>query len=371
MRARTADARLQPSHDAELAQLLGAPIPHTTSGAIAVRNLESQIRASEGLLARSPHEPRVLRDLGELLLARAQYLSRLADYDRAAALAEQLVQLAPKQHESWLLRASTRAAFHRFDDALDDLDRAQALGAAPSALEAARADILDALGQTDAALAHRARVVALRPTITSLAALATAHALGGDEATASRLYAHALASYRDVSPFPVAWLLVQRGLTWERNGDSARAAAAFAAAHERLPAYAAAASSLARLRGHSGDHAGAVEILRSLSVTSDDPEYQGQLAGELRALGLAAEADRLRDQAGRGLDALVALHPQAFVAKQVRFWIGPGGDAERGFALAKSNLERDSSTPALALAAEAALAVEKASPSTMTRDAHT
>ena len=124
---RAADARAQPSLDAELAQLLDAPIPHTTSGAIAVRNLESQIRASEALLTRSPDEPRVLRDLGELLLARAQYLGRLADYDRAAALAERLVALAPKRHETWLLRASAHAALHRFDEALDDLDRAQAL----------------------------------------------------------------------------------------------------------------------------------------------------------------------------------------------------------------------------------------------------
>ncbi len=366
-----ADARAQPSLDAELAQLLDAPIPHTTSGAIAVRNLESQIRASEALLTRSPDEPRVLRDLGELLLARAQYLGRLADYDRAAALAERLVALAPKRHETWLLRASAHAALHRFDEALDDLDRAQALGAAPSALEAARADIRDALGQTDAGLAHRSRLVALRPTITSLAALATAHALGGDETMASRLYAQALASYRDVSPFPLAWLLVQRGLTWERNGESARAAAAFALAHERLPAYAAAAGQLARMRGRSGDHAGAIEILHALVVTSDDPEYLGQLAGELRALGEGAEADRLRDQAARGLDALVTLHPQAFFAKQVRFWIGPGGDAERGFALAKRNVEVDPSPPALALAAEAALALEKASPSGQARDVHT
>ena len=118
---------------------------------------------------------------------------------------------------------------------------------------------------------------------------------------------------------------MQRGLAWERAGDLDDARAAFALAHERLPAYAAAASGLARLTAADGDHLGAAAILRGLTATS------------------------------------VARYPDAFIAKQVRFWLGPGVDPDRGFTLARRYLAaRGSTPPALALAAEAALAVQRA-----------
>lgn len=345
----------------EVARLVGQAIPPTTAGSIAVGNLESQLRSVERRLARHPKDPHALGDLTELVLARAQYLGRLGDYDRAHELANELVSTDAGAARSWLVRASARAALHEFDGALADLDRAAAQGASPAALAAARADVLEATGQTEAALALREQAVSLHKSVTALAALATSRALSGDEAQATALFEQALASYRDVSPFPVAWLLVQRALAWERAGDVEAARAAFALAHERLPAYAAAASGLARLTAASGDHLAAAAILRALVVTSDDPEYVGQFAGELRALGEAAEADRLREEAARRIDDLVARHPDAFIAKQVRFWLGPGGDPERGFAIARRNLATSgSSPPALALAAEAALAAQKA-----------
>lgn len=340
---------------------LAHPIPATTSGAIAVGNLESRVRAVEARLARRADDPRAIADLTDLLLARAQYLGRLGDYERAARLSEQLVSVSPADSRSWLVRAAARAALHEFEGALADLARAEALGASRAAVAAARADILDASGQTESAVALREEVAVRRPTITTLAALATSRALAGQESEANVLFARALASYRDVSPFPVAWLLVQRGLAWERAGDLDDARAAFALAHERLPAYAAAASGLARLTAADGDHLGAAAILRGLTATSDDPEYVGQRAGELHAVGEAEEADRLRAEAARALDTLVARYPDAFIAKQVRFWLGPGVDPDRGFTLARRYLAaRGSTPPALALAAEAALAVQRA-----------
>lgn len=360
-RARHAQAAAPARATPSVARVLGQPIPNTTSGAIAVRNLESQLRSAERRLARRPTDWRARAELAELVLARAQYLGQVGDHDRALALAEELVPAAPTAARSWMLRGSARAALHDFAGASSDLDRAAALGAPATAVAAARADVLDATGQTEAALALREDVAARHPTITALAALATSLALAGEDGRSRALFTRALADYRDVSPFPVAWLLVQRALVAERAGDLDEARAAFELAHARLPAYAAAASGLARLTAASGGHARAVEILRELLVTSDDPEYLGQLAGELRALGETAEADRLRDHAARALDDLVARHPDAFVAKQVRFWLGPGGDPERGFTIARQNLAAHGSTPpSLALAAEAALAAENA-----------
>ena len=56
--------------------------------------------------------------LVELLILRGHVLGCIADYERAAELAQVLVRDAPDDGTAWLARAKTRAAFHRFLEAL-------------------------------------------------------------------------------------------------------------------------------------------------------------------------------------------------------------------------------------------------------------
>ena len=84
--------------------------------------------------------------LVDLLILRGEVLGRIADYERAAELAEVLVRDAPDDGAAWLARARTRATFHRFAEALADLDAAGRRGADQAALDAERAAILQAVG---------------------------------------------------------------------------------------------------------------------------------------------------------------------------------------------------------------------------------
>ena len=106
--------------------------PTTTSGHIAVANLNAQVigltaqldrtRSAQGgtaLLTATGAAPLV-----DLLLLRGQVLGRVADYERAADLAEALVRDAPDDGTAQLARARTRSTFHRFPEALADLDAA-------------------------------------------------------------------------------------------------------------------------------------------------------------------------------------------------------------------------------------------------------
>src|ERR1700759_299214 len=54
------------------------------------------------------------------VVIRAHVLVSIADYERAAELAERLVHDAPDDATTWLARARTHATFHRFTEALAD-----------------------------------------------------------------------------------------------------------------------------------------------------------------------------------------------------------------------------------------------------------
>src|SRR5262245_26894886 len=217
----------------------------TTDGAIALSNLQAQIAAEERLASYGSLTVSQRASIVALLIMRGQFLGRIADYERAEALAEQLVGDAPTDGRAFLARAQARATLHRFAEALADLDEAERLGANSDRCAAVRGTVFQASGRYDEALAIRQHLTQVRPDIRSLGAEAAVRAERGELDEAERLFVKAQQQYRDVSPFPVVWLYFQEGLMWMWEGDLERARIAFAAACARLPAYAAAQGHLA------------------------------------------------------------------------------------------------------------------------------
>jgi tetratricopeptide (TPR) repeat protein len=293
----------------------------TTGGAIAIANLHTQIgslraRASAGLLSVAQ-----CAGLVDLLLLRGHILGCIVDYERADALAEQLVRDAPDDGDAVLARARARATLHRFAEVLADLDAADRLGEDRAGLDAERATILQALGRYDDALASRASAAERRPDFATLGALAGLQAERGLLADAEQLFVEARQCYREVSPFPIAMLDFRRGLMWFEAGDLAAARGWFEAAQRRVPAYALALGHLAELDSAQGEYEAAVVRLRALVASSDDPEYAGLLAGVLSKIGQAEEARRWRAKAAARYDELMSRHPAAFADHAAEFWL--------------------------------------------------
>src|SRR5262249_36838454 len=206
--------------------------------------------------------------------------------------------------------------------------------------------IFQALGRYDEALAIRQHLVQVRPDIRSLGAEASVRADREEIDAAESLFVKAQHYYRDVSPFPVAWLYVQQGLMWLREDKLERARELFEAAHTRLLSYTTAQGHLAMVEAALGrhEHTGAllrmwmregqlehawevfktgqprlpgaagrgqltageaalgryeraITLLRPLAHSSDDPEYAAQLAQVLAEVGQADEARHWRDVA--------------------------------------------------------------------------
>ncbi|NMH97109.1 hypothetical protein [Pseudonocardia acidicola] len=274
----------------------------------------------------------------DLLGLRGHVLGRIADYERAAELAERLARDAPDEGRALLARARSRATFHRFPEALADLDAAGRHGADRATLDAERAAILQALGcYADALVLHR-DAAQRRPDFTTLGALAVLQAERGQVAAAERLFREARRHYRGVSPFPVASLDFRRGLMWLRRGNFHAARTWFDAACRRMPGYAPAAGHLAEVDAALGAHQTAIDRLRPLAVSSDDPDYAAGLAGVLRDAGHAHEADRWRATAAARYDELMLRHPEAFADHAADFWLTVGDDEHDGPRLAKRNL---------------------------------
>lgn len=338
----------------------GPPSQHevpTTAGRIAVDNLNAQIASLEGLIARNARDLASRQNLCALLGTRAKYLGRIADAERAAALAEELVRDAPKQSASYVARASARASMHHFADALADLAEAEKLGARTNALLADRASILEGQGDLDGALALRRKAREIHADVTTLGTEAALIGQLGRTEEASALFRRAALEYRGVSPFPIAWVLQQEGLLWERAGDTARARAFFAAALDRLPAYAHAASHLAAIDPPDRAAALLAPLLDgSRGVASDDPEIELVLASRLRAAGDAAGADARVAHVRARYAELMERHPEAFAEHAAGFWLDEGKDPAKALALAKIDLTVRRTEKAYRLAILAALA---------------
>jgi tetratricopeptide (TPR) repeat protein len=308
-----------------------------TDGTIALLNLQAQIEGLETdvRIGDASTESRV--GLIDLITLRGLILGHIADYQRAAEMAGQLVRDVGTG-TAFVARARTRAVFHRFTDALDDIDRAERLGFDAESTNRDRAAIFQALGRYDEALAIRKEAADRRTSFENVAALVGLYAERGDSDAAERLYAESRRRYRGVSPFPLALLDFQLGLMWMNKGRLDDARTSFDAARRRVPAYAPAQGHLAEVEAELGETESALARLHSLAASSDDPDYAAQLARILRDAGCSQFRLWCLLAAAR-YDELVATHPKAFADHAAEFWLGTGADPDKALQLARMNIE--------------------------------
>ena len=332
-----------------------------TDGTIALRNLEAQIEGlqPEAALCRAPVDERVR--LIDLLALRGSILGTIADYEWAQELADRLVHGAVTAAPAFFARARSRALFHRFADALEDLEVAERLGADADVVNRERAAVFQGLGRYDEAFAIREEAAHRSPSFESLGALTTLHAERGDTERAVRLHAESVRRYRGISPLPLATLNFQLGVMWMREGDFDRARDQLTAARRYVAAYVPAQGHLAEVEAELGDAESAVALLYPLATTSDDPDYAGQLARILADAGSTEESRYWRQHAAERYDELIALHPEAFADHAADFWLGAGAEPEKALRLARMNFTIRKTPRAGALLSRAVAVCEAAS----------
>jgi hypothetical protein len=293
----------------------------TTSGAIALANLDQLIAQHDG-------------DAGddELWLMRARYLADYAALDRGATFAD----AAANDAAGLLRRARARAAVHRFNEALADLDAAERLGADAKALFRMRAPIRIAQGEAGSVIAALEAEAARTPGFASASALATAYAGAGRFEAADRQFQAALDALDTTSPFPYAWLCFARGTMWaEQAHDAPRGTPHLERSLDYLPQFVAANLHLAEIEAARGEAFAALARLARIA-DSGDPEVLA-LLGRLHAADDPERGAREIDVARARFETLLARQPLAFADHAAEFYLGAGADADRAWRLATAN----------------------------------
>jgi tetratricopeptide (TPR) repeat protein len=144
---------------------------------------------------------------------------------------------------------------------------------------------------------------------------------------------------------------------WMGDGQLENARTSFEAAVRLVPAYAAAQSHLAEVEAELGEIESAVDRLNILVVSSDDPDYAGQLARILVDAGREDESKHWRALAAQRFDELIVRHPEAFADHAAEFWLGAGGDPHKALRLAKINVGVRNTPRARRLVADAIAAI--------------
>ncbi len=324
-----------------------------TDGTIALLNLQAQIAGLEPDVRHGHTSIETRIGLIELITLRGLILGHIADYERAEEIAEQLVRQAAADGTAFVARARTRAVFHRFTDALDDLDRAERLSLDVEITNRERAAIFQAVGRYDEALAIREEAADRRSSFENVAALVGLYAERGQIDAAERMYSESRRRYRGVSPFPLALLDFQLGLMWMSEGRLVEARTSFDAAQRQVPAYAPAQGHLAEVEAEVGEIESAVARLNSLAASSDDPDYAAQLARILREAGRADESRQWSRLAAARYDELVSSHPEAFADHAAEFWLAAGANPEKALRFARMNVDVRRTPRAYGLLAEA------------------
>ena len=327
-----------------------------TDGTIALLNLEAQIDALEPEVRLGSANVETRAGLAELIALRGLIVGCIADYDRANEIAEQLVRDAPADPKAHLARARTHAGFHRFKEALVDIECAEQLSLDAETANGERAAIFQALGRYDESLVLREEAVKRRATFEHVAALVGLHAERGETEAAERQYEQSRSAYRGVSPIPLALLDFQLGLMWMNEGRLDDARRWFEVARRRLPAYSPASGHLSEVEAQLGEIDSAISRLHSLAASSDDPDYAAQLARILGDAGRDGESGHWRQVAAARYDELIASHPEAFADHAAEFWLAAGADPDKALRLAKMNVEVRNTPRARSLLAQAVAA---------------
>ena len=127
---------------------------------------------------------------------------------------------------------------------------------------------------------------------------------------------------------------------WLGQRDLHTARALFDVAVQRVPAYAPALGHLPRSTRPLGAGDAAIDRLRPLAASSDDPEYAASLASVLSDAGSPVEAEHWRMSAAARYDELVVRHPEAFVAHAAEFWLTDGWRFDQGAAGSWNHISR-------------------------------
>jgi len=294
--------------------LAPAPSRRTTSERIAVANLNASIDALRSDAA-TGLGVEVASELIEALMLRATYYGTFDDWDEALEVSKSAMAVSPDVPRAMILRARVLATIHEFDAAARLVGEALARGAVSTQLAVDSHHLQSAIrlakdGASDELIARRRALASATPTYQNMTSLALALAEHGSFEEADAAFRQSLHAYRDVSPFPFAWVAFQRGVMWsELAGRPDLGRPFYEEALRYLPGYVLANVHLAEIEAVDGDIQSAIGRVEPLIGVTQDPEPLALLADLEMS---RARARQYGEEADLAYRSLVERFPNAF-----------------------------------------------------------
>jgi tetratricopeptide (TPR) repeat protein len=313
----------------------------TTAGEIAAINLESARRRAWNRFFADPLREGVAETVVEQEQLTAQFVGDVRAMDRLEALVGQLARGESAPARAALIQAQMASMMHRFADARRFLAQADIGGALSADVNRVLLNIDQACGENLGKVLDERREAARRSGRTEdLVALGALLADLREFTDANRIYRQALEVYRDVSPFPVAWVCFQLGVLWGElvaEPQTDQAARWYRTAIDCFPSYTKARVHLAEIYSSSG-RASDAEALLTPAIPTGDPEVRWRLADVLALQKRHAEAEVHMQAAQYGFEALLERHLLAFADHGAEFYAGSGNNWRRALDLASVNV---------------------------------
>ena len=311
----------------------------TTDSEIAVANLDSACSRAWSRFFQDPLHKGAAESVIEHEQLTMQFVGDPFALDRLEGLVSELIRVDAASGRTALITAQVASMAHRFDDARRYVAEAERRGAPPDGVKRLLIGVDQARGANLSKVLDQRREIATRTGRSEdLVALGALLVDLGEFTDAERTYLQALRAFRDVSPFPVAWIWFQRGVLWGERmpvRDRGRAAEYYRTAIECLPAYTKARVHLAEIYLLCGRATEAEALLIPVALRGD-PEVAWRLADAMVGQGRVADVQMV--VARSAFQNLLERHLLAFADHGAAFYAGSGNDIRKALDLARVNV---------------------------------
>ena len=314
--------------------------PLATDGEIAIHNHEGVLDRCWHVILQQPDRKGSLEQLIDEENKRIQFLGDLGALDRLKLLAAELLKSRPHDPQTYIVAAQVSSAAHLFAEARHYLSQARALAGEEDQISRIELTINQATWeQIPEVLKKRQDNAERSQDLSDFVPLGALQADIGLYEQAQHSYLKALASYKDLSPFPLAWTCFQLGMLWVElmpEPDLNSAATWYSQAIKYLPQYVHARVHLSEIYLEWGRLDDALSLLEPIADVQD-PEINWRKGQILEAQNKSEEARICFAKADLLYQSLLMSHKAAFADHATEYYLSSGANPGLAFELASFN----------------------------------
>jgi tetratricopeptide (TPR) repeat protein len=257
---------------------------------------DKQIQSAQGVIQKNSSDPRGYNMLAAAFMQKSRESGDFSLNARAEESLKHSFRLAPDNFEGIKLQANLLLNYHRFAEALQTAERAQAINSRDHDIYGAMVDALVELGEYERAVDAAQKMIDLRPDTASYSRVSYLRTLHGDRKGAIEAMKMATEAANPQNVESVAWCRVHLGDELLHDGKLNEAERQYDHALFVFPDYHPALAAKARARYAAGDTESALSLYKRAIERVPLPDYIAALGDLYARLGRADEAKQQYEQ---------------------------------------------------------------------------